>query len=384
MNRVLRNPWVRLGLGVAVIVVAVWGLLGLSGVLTPFAVAFVLAYLLNPAVNAFESLLERLMARRPGLRRRLEPRTLAVALLVVVVLGLAVGAVVLVAPVVVDQVREAAGHVPEYTRVLRARVEPLVARLNLEYPEQVDALRRHIEQAVREHGSEILQPVRRIVEVAFSGVMGFVLTLLKLLVVPVVTVYLLFDMNRIRAGMADLVPPRYRPYVYSRLDRVDHLLSAFVRGQLTVASMLGVFYAVGLSLCGVPMGLLVGFVIGLFNLIPYMSYAIGLPLALLLSWVSNQDPHRLVAVLGVFAVGQFVEGNFVTPRVVGHTVGLHAVVIMLAVLVFGTLFGFVGMVVAVPATAALAVFLADLKQLYLESGFYRGPPRADSEDDVEP
>jgi predicted PurR-regulated permease PerM len=132
------------------------------------------------------------------------------------------------------------------------------------------------------------------------------------------------------------------------------------------------------------MGLLVGFVIGLFNLIPYMSYAIGLPLALLLSWVSNQDPHRLVAVLGVFAVGQVVEGNFVTPRVVGHTVGLHAVVIMLAVLVFGTLFGFVGMVVAVPATAALAVFLADLKQLYLESGFYRGPPRADSEDDVEP
>ena len=150
-----------------------------------------------------------------------------------------------------------------------------------------------------------------------------------------------------------------------------------MRGQLTVASMLGVFYAVGMSLCGVPMGLVAGFAIGLFNMIPYMTYVLGLPLALVLSWVGSQDPQKLLLVLGVFVVGQFVEGNFITPRIVGQTVGLHAVVIMLAVLVFGTLFGFVGMVVAVPATAALAVFLGDLKRLYLESEFFGAKPGGD-------
>jgi predicted PurR-regulated permease PerM len=105
-----------------------------------------------------------------------------------------------------------------------------------------------------------------------------------------------------------------------------------------------------------------------------MSYVLGLPLALVLSWVGSQDPQKLLLVLLVFVIGQFVEGNFITPRIVGQTVGLHAVVIMLAVLVFGTLFGFVGMVVAVPATAALAVFLEDLKRLYLESAFFGAAP----------
>jgi predicted PurR-regulated permease PerM len=122
------------------------------------------------------------------------------------------------------------------------------------------------------------------------------------------------------------------------------------------------------------MGLLVGFVIGLFNLVPFMSYILGLPLALILSWLDDQDPTRLLAVFAVFALGQFLEGNFVTPRIVGGSLGLHAVVIMLAVLVGGTTFGFVGMVLAVPATAALSVFWADLRAWYLGSGFYRGEP----------
>jgi predicted PurR-regulated permease PerM len=122
-----------------------------------------------------------------------------------------------------------------------------------------------------------------------------------------------------------------------------------VRGNLTVCLLLGAFYAVGLTACGVPMGVAVGFLIGLFNVIPYMSYLAGLPLALLL-WVDDQSLTRLLVVAAIFTFGQFVEGNFVTPRVVGSSVGLHAVVIMLAVLVGGTVFGFVGMLLAVPVT----------------------------------
>jgi predicted PurR-regulated permease PerM len=139
-----------------------------------------------------------------------------------------------------------------------------------------------------------------------------------------------------------------------------------------------VFYAIGLSACGVPMGVVVGFVIGFFNLIPFMSYVLGLPLALVLSWVDDQSLTRLLVVAAVFTFGQFVEGNFITPRIVGQSIGLHAVVIMLAVLVGGTLFGFVGMLLAMPVTATLSVFWADLREAYLKSAFFHGnaPPPA--------
>jgi predicted PurR-regulated permease PerM len=201
---------------------------------------------------------------------------------------------------------------------------------------------------------------------------------LNLLIIPVFAFYLLFDMNHIQEGMKELVPHRFRPYAYSRFAEVDRLLSAFARGQVTVCLILGVFYAIGLSACGEPMGVVVGFVIGFFNLIPFMSYVLGLPLALVLSWVDDQSLTRLLVVAAVFTFGQFVEGNFITPRIVGQSIGLHAVVIMLAVLVGGTLFGFVGMLLAMPVTAALSVFWSDLREAYLKSAFFQGnaPPPA--------
>ena len=127
------------------------------------------------------------------------------------------------------------------------------------------------------------------------------------------------------------------------------------------------------------MGIPVGLLIGSFNVIPFMSAGLGLPLALLLSWVDDQSWQRLLAVAIVFVFGQFVEGNFITPRIVGDRLGIHAVVIMLAVLVGGTAFGFIGMLLAMPVTAALSVFFADLRRLYLGSEFFtrgQGTPPA--------
>src|SRR5262245_64921332 len=115
-------------------------------------------------------------------------------------------------------------------------------------------------------------------------------------------------------------------------------------------------------------------VVGFFNLVPFMSSLLVLPLTLALSWVDDRSTTRLIAVLVVFAIGQFAEGNFITPKIVGESLGLHAVVIMLAVLAGGTLFGFIGMLLAVPTTAALSVFWKDLREAYLRSDFYRGAP----------
>lgn len=375
MRRLAANPWLRLAALLATLL-ALGFLLGrLSGVLTPFAVAFGLAYFLNPVVNSLERAFERLLARRPRLGRLIAPRAAAVGLLcVAVTLALAL-VLLIVVPTLARQVSDTAAKLPGYVQTLRERVEPWVERVSGRYPAQIDELRRRAEETLRENAPSLLRPLTHMLRAAFSSVLAFVLTLLNFLVIPVFAVYLLYDMNRIREGVKALVPPRHRAYVYGRARAVDGLLAAFVRGQITVCLILGSFYAVGLSVCRVPMGIAVGLLIGFFNLIPFMSYVLGLPLALLLAWVDDPNPQRLLIVAAIFTVGQFVEGNFITPRIVGDSLGLHAVVIMLAVIAGGTLFGFVGMLLAVPFTAALSVFWADLRALYMKSSFYEEPTK---------
>jgi predicted PurR-regulated permease PerM len=359
----------RLALLLGVAALLVWFVLRVRGLVTSFASAFAIAYLLNPGVNG----LERVYARMFGRVRMLSARGLAVATLSVVVI-LAVAAVcVFVVPAVYQQVSDTVVKLPGYAQTARTRVEPAIQRLNLRYPAAYEEMRRRVGETVRNHLPEIVAPVTHVIGAAFSSVLSFVLTVLNLLLVPVFAIYLLYDMNRITAGLAELVPHRYREYVYGRAEKVDRLLASFVRGQLTVCLILGAYYAIALSLCGVPMGAAVGLLVGSFNLIPYMSTAVGLPLTLLLSWLDAQSWQRLVIVTILFFFGQAVEGNFITPRIVGRRLGLHALVVMLAVLLGGTLFGFVGMLLAVPTTAVLSVFWEDLRAWYLGGSFYRGP-----------
>lgn len=343
--------------------------------LMPFAVALGLAYFLNPVANGLERVFVRSGNR---LLAKVGPRTAAVSVLALVVVLLFAAAVMFVVPAVYHQVSDTVAKMPEYYRVVRGKVEPVYQSLYERYPAQTEEVRQRVISTVKANAPQILSPLTRFLARAFGSVLGFFLTVLNLLIIPVFAFYLLFDMNHIQQGMKELVPPRFRPYVYTRSKEVDRLLSAFARGQVTVCLILGVFYAIGLSACGVPMGVVVGFAIGFFNLIPFMSYVLGLPLALLLSWVDDQSLTRLLVVAAVFTFGQFVEGNFITPRIVGQSIGLHAVVIMLAVLVGGTLFGFVGMLLAMPVTAALSVFWSDLREAYLKSAFFQGnaPPPA--------
>jgi predicted PurR-regulated permease PerM len=345
--------------------------------LMPFAVALGLAYFLNPVCNGLERVFQRSFAKS-RLLSKVGPRTAAVSVIALVVTLVFAGAVVFVVPAVYHQVSETVAKMPEYYRVVLSRVEPVYQSVHDRYPTQTEEVRQRVITTVKSNAPQLLSPVTRFLARAFGSVLGFFLAVLNLLIIPVFAFYLLFDMNHIQDGMKELVPHRFRPYAYSRFAEVDRLLSAFARGQVTVCLILGVFYAIGLSACGVPMGVVVGFAIGFFNLIPFMSYVLGLPLALVLSWVDDQSLTRLLVVAAVFTFGQFVEGNFITPRIVGQSIGLHAVVIMLAVLVGGTLFGFVGMLLAMPVTAALSVFWADLREAYLKSAFFQGnaPPSA--------
>jgi predicted PurR-regulated permease PerM len=359
--------WVRVGGILLAVVLVAWAIVWLRGILAPFAVAFALAYILNPPANGLERLFARVFRRVPWVA----PRTAAVGTLAVVVVSSMAVVLLLVVPTVAHQITDTASKLPGYAERLRTRVEPLVQRLNVRYPDELAEMRERLIETARTHLPEIVAPVSRVVGAAFSSAVSLILTVLNLVVIPVFAIYLLYDMNHIVAGLKELVPFRYREYVYTRAREVDLLLSAFVRGQLTVCLILGSFYAVALTACGVPMGIPVGMLIGFFNLIPFMSAVLGLPLAVLLSWVDDQNWQALLAVTAIFALGQIVEGNVITPRIVGQKLGLHAVVVMLAVLIGGTAFGFTGMILAVPTTAALSVFFADFKRLYLASDFFR-------------
>ncbi len=367
MKEALRNPWLRLVAAIVAVVLLVRAVGAIREVLTPFAIAFALAYFLNPLVTAFER-----VAARGG--ARLQPRAAAVTLIALLVLLVIVVFVVFVVPTVYRQVSYAISRLPDWVRAMRGRLEPLYQRLNLKYPEQAEELRQKASAALHEWLPGLVAPATHAATRAFTSLFAFVLAFLHFLVIPVFMLYLLHDMNRIQAGLAELVPPRHRPYVHSRMGEVDSRLSAFARGQVTMCLIMGSFYAASFTLLGVPMGLVVGFVMGFFHMVPFMAGALGLPVVLLLSWVDDQSPKRLFVIVALFVFSNLAEHNVLSPRLVGHRIGLHPVVVILAVLIGGTAFGFVGMLLAVPTTAALSVFWPDLRDAYLRSAFYRGTP----------
>lgn len=365
MRELLRTAWVRLLMLLVLLLFLAWLIALVRGVLTPFVAAFALAYFLNPAVNAMERVFAKSRWSGGG-----HARTVAVGVLALGMVAVLAVFLLFVVPVVFRQIGDAAARMPGYAREVRDRLQPVLERLNLRYPEEYEEVRARIQEAVQKNLPEILSPATHAVTSAFSSLLGLALFLLHVVVIPVFTLYLLHDLNRIWEGLRDLVPPRNRDYVFLRAAEMGRLLSAFVRGQITVCLILGTFYAVALTLCDLPMGFLMGYLVAFFNLVPFMATVVGLPLVLLLSFLDQGTLAAAATVAAIFVFGHFVESHFLTPRIVGGTLGLHPVVILLAVLAGGTLFGFVGIFLAVPVTAALSVFWADLRDLYLQSEFY--------------
>ena len=321
----------------------------LGGVLTPFALGAVAAYLLDPVCGRLT---------RAGLGRGL-----ASLLLIVAVVALALGALLTVAPLLIEQVAEA------------------VARL----PQAVDALRRWIHLHLGTGGGdELMQRLAETLRERAGGLSGEALANAwaggkaivsfagVLAVTPVVAFYLLLDWPRLVAAIDSLVPPARRATVRAVALEIDSVLSALLRGLGTVCLSLGVFYAVGLSLIGLEFGLLIGLFSGAISFIPYVGATIGgalsLGVALYQFWGS---PEWIAAVAAVYVAGQTIEGNVLTPALVGSAVQAHPLWLLFALGAFGVLFGFVGLLAAVPATAVIGVLVRRGVTLYRESPLYR-------------
>ncbi len=353
-------------------VFAVW-LLGEYGeVLLPFALAMAVAYLLAPGVTALE--------------RRRVPRALAIILVLLPFIGGLVGLVLLLVPEIERQLLDLAGRLPqlgnrvaEWVLALRQRLlvsgaevlsDAQLERLrNLEASDLVglvssewDAVSQHLWQAVRGIGRGV------------GAGFGLLLTFLGYFVVaPVVTFYLLLSWPSIAAAVESLVPPARRPVVFGFLHEYDRALGRFVRGQLTEATLVAVLTSVSLAVLDFPAAVLMGIIAGLGNLIPNIGLFLSIIPGLLIALVAPEVGPALAKLIGVFAVVQFIDGSITGPRIVGGSVGLNAVWVMLAVLVFGKLLGFAGMFLAVPLAVLVKMFVVRAVAAWRRSPAYAAP-----------
>ncbi|MBD3662710.1 AI-2E family transporter [Sulfitobacter sp. TSTF-M16] len=336
------------GLTAAVFAVILWFL---GDVLLPFVLGGAIAYFLDPVADRLE---------RMGLSRALATAVITVvAILIFVIMAL------LVVPTLVNQTANLIETAPQLTR-------DFTDFLTTRFPsilEEGSTLRSSINSigaTIQERGGQVL-------EAALASVSSILNIILLFVIVPVVAVYLLLDWDRMVAAIDDMLPRDHAPTIRHLAREIDGTLASFIRGMGTVCLILGTYYAIALMLVGLNFGLVVGFIAGLVTFIPYLGALLGGALAIGLAlfqfwgdWVS------IGMVAGIFGLGQVVEGNVLTPKLVGSSVGLHPVWLILSLSVFGTLFGFIGMLVAVPVAAAIGVIARFAVDRYQQSLLYRG------------
>lgn len=324
----------------------------------PLLLGFVIAYLFDPAVSWFE--------------RRGRSRVFGVVVIALVLLVVLSGFFLYLVPQMTEQVHRLAEHFPEYRNRAQEQLAPWLERLRARYPQQMVELQERSLDWLKANTPRLLGSVGAWLAGFFTSLLSAVLFLLNLVFIPVFAFYLLVDFPKIRQRARELIPLPYRELTLARVAEVDQALSSFLRGQLTIALVLAAINATGLMLLGVPLGLVIGLVAGLANMVPYMSIVVGLIPALLLSWVEHGSLLNLLGVLAVFTAAQLLEGTYLSPRILGKSVNLHPVWVLLSIIVGGSLFGFFGMLIAVPLAAVIHVFVHHWLASYRESRIYRG------------
>ena len=357
MTETQSNAWLLL----AFIIGCGWLLYALTPILTPFALSAGLAYLGDPLVDR----LERIRIGRFGIGR-----TGGVLVVFTLIFGVLLLLPMLLLPSLEAQISRLIENLPRYAEWIRTTALPMVMNaLNMDAQFEasglVDILKEHWQEAGG-LAANILGSLSSSGAVVFAWIMN-------MLLVPVVTFYLLRDWDRLVEAIHGLLPRQHEAKISTIARESDQVLSAFFRGQLMVMLVLAVFYSVALALIGLDLALLVGIIAGLVSFVPYLGAIVGLLMAGIAAAVQFQDIFHVALALGVFFAGQALEGMVLTPKLVGDQIGLHPVAVIFAVLAGGQLFGFIGVLLALPASAVVMVILRHIHQGYLNSGMYDEP-----------
>ena len=334
-----------------VVVAAVLWLL--HDILLPFVAGIALAYALAPLADRMERL---------GVNRTIAA-LLIVGLFVLVLIAL----MLLLVPLLVQQGAALISNIPGYFK----RVKELILDQNFPWLTWFggDDTTKTVSDLVSQVATWLLSFSYSL----WTGGKALVSFASVLIVMPVVTFYLIRDWHRMTGIVESWVPLRQRDTVRRLAGEIDAAIGGFLRGQLGVCAVLGCFYAIGLMLAGLDFALLIGLVAGVITFVPYIGSMTGLMIAASVAIAQFwPDWHRIAIVVAVFLIGQFIEGNIVTPKFVGERVGLHPVWLIFTMFAFGYLFGFVGLLIAVPLAAAIAVLLRFGMRQYLASSMYTG------------
>ena len=341
-------PWWIFG---AAALVLLWLL---KPILMPFVVGIGLAYIGNPLVNRLQHRMSR---------------TLAVSVVFVAIIFFTTLFLVLVIPPLEEQIETLITNIPDALRWVQDTALPAL-KIKLPRGVQLDAdgVRKLI---AANWGTASDMAIQAWHKVSTSGMAMFGVVV-NLALIPVVSFYMLRDWDRFIATIHDLIPPRLHSRVGGFAKEADAVLSAFFRGQLMVMASLAAIYSIGLSIVGLKLALVIGIGAGLVSFVPYMGAISGFGAAIIAVLVQTGDPWQCGWVALVFGIGQIAEGSFLTPNLVGDRIGLHPVAVIFAVMAGGTLFGFVGVLLALPTAAVLAVLVRHLHANWLGSRLYHG------------
>ncbi len=343
-------------LGIAALVVLALWLMG--PVLTPFVVAAVLAYALTPLVDRID-----------GWGKGRVPRVLAVVAVEILFILAGLSLVLLIIPIMAKEIPLMREQLPLLADRFNGWLSPLLAQLGVKLSLDVASIKafvfKYLSANFEDAFGSVLASLKMGGSVALTLVGNAVL-------IPVALFYLLMDWRNIVARLVGLVPLRLRQSFDSFTSEADSVLGQYLRGQLLVMLAMAVFYSVGMALFGLDLALPIGIFTGLAMFVPYLGFGIGLILALLAGLLQFASVKALVMVVAVFGVGQVIEGFVLTPRLVGKRIGLHPLAVIFALLAFGQVFGLVGVLVALPASAVLLVALRRVKANYLASKLYTG------------
>ncbi len=327
-------------------------------VLTPFLIAAVLAYICDPLVDRISLL---------GVEKFKLGRTLATVLVMLGIFGLLTLLFFILEPLLQKESSLIAQRLPAVITNIRVAIEPW---LQSKFGISLNVESAQIQQVITAHwrtAGGVLADVLKSAGTHTKSLIGIVANILLL---PVVLFYLLRDWDGFVTSISQLIPRDWADSASIIAKEIDQVLAEFLRGQLTVMLAMSAFYVIGLWIAGLDMALAIGLVAGLLGFVPYLGIALGLALALLVAALQFTSLGQIIPVLVVFGLGQIVEGTILTPKLVGDRIGLHPVIVIFALLAGGQLFGFTGVLLALPVSAAIAVGLRHTKSSYLNSDTY--------------
>lgn len=331
----------------------------LRSVVIPVAFSFLLAYFLDPLVDKFE---EKKISR-----------TLAIIILLIIAIFVVSGLLFILVPMIETQISSFVQRLPGMIKDVSAKLFPIIEQYTgLESGSLLTELSRRMHDFMNGISAKELAPITGLITSSFSGTYNVIMGIVSAAIIPVFSFYFLRDFDILKMQPLYLVPPRHHELVISLFKEIDLVLSSFIRGQVTVCIILGLLYGLGYTIAGVPLGILVGLIAGALSFIPYMGAGTGLVLSLVLVFL---DWHGIMPLIGlsiVFLIVSTLESFVITPKIVGDKVGLSPVMVIIALMAGAELFGFAGILLAMPVAAVLNVLWKRLKEYYQHTEYFTG------------